>query len=72
MFGLGFIIGGLAGAAAVIALAVRKVRSRPSRPAQTGSAEKLASARRYLGQIANRESIREARRIANKALRVTE
>lgn len=32
---------------------------------------KLAEARRYLGQIANRTSIAEARKIANKALKVT-
>ncbi|MBS8227139.1 hypothetical protein [Vannielia litorea] len=72
MFGLGFIIGGLAGAAGIIALAVQKARSKPPQPLAESSADKLRVARRYLGQIANRESIREARKIANKALRVTE
>lgn len=33
--------------------------------------ERLAIARRYLGQIATRESINEARKIANKAIKET-
>lgn len=72
MFGFGFIIGGIAGAAGIVALALRKVRKKPARPAEDTCRDRLRVARRYLGQIANRESIREARKIANKALRVTE
>ena len=40
-------------------------------PARISDFKKLQTARKYLGLIANRESIHKARKIANKAIKET-
>ena len=58
--------------AAIVIYAALRISSLPSRRTDWLSTnDKLDTARRYLGQIANRESINEARKVANKALKET-
>ncbi len=63
--------------AVVIAKSLRRYNQRPSLAGTLmqeafNAAEKLVKARKRLGQIANRESIGEARKIANIALKELE
>jgi gas vesicle protein len=59
--------------AAIVWIANRSnKRARAAQTAQPDYRALLGEARRYLGQIASRQSINEARKIANKALKQTE
>ncbi len=68
-------IGFLAGAASLFGAAWfhahRTSKDRLADREQVPTGKKLAEARRYLGVIATRQSINEARKIANKALKAT-
>ena len=68
-----FIAGTIAGVAAFVTL-ITSLSSRGMSEAETGpsDSEKLAIARSRFGLIANRQSIGEARKIANKALKETQ
>lgn len=65
-----FLFGMIVGISATFALA-KWLDNKKSRQAPKGPSimEKLNVARKRLGQIANRDSIREARKIANTALK---
>jgi len=71
-FAGGAMIGGIAMFAAISRIAKAENRRRQARISAKGDpVEKLATARRYLGQIVTRESLTEARKIAHHALRET-
>lgn len=72
----GMVAGAVLGFAALFALIARIAHKANQKAAKAhegkrSDRERLAIARRYLGQIATRESINEARKIANKAIKET-
>lgn len=68
-----FLIGAASGIAALFLIAaVMNPKLVTEQAFQLSADAKLRTARKYLGMIANRESIMEARKIANKAIKETE
>jgi hypothetical protein len=74
IFLAGMALGGLLAAGGGLALAYRLAGEKLNNISNdvTTTAEKLVQARKRFGQIANRESIGEARKIANIALKELE
>lgn len=72
----GIVVGAPIGFAAMFALIATianraNKRARQAAPKRPSDRERLAIARRYLGQITTRESIKQVRMIAHKALKET-